>query len=252
MADEEIFFEKRAIELYERSASRGVYEQTAFLNTAQQSILLRLEKSGQIRDVNFFGVFPDAERRFAVFGSEDACGWRYEPDAAVLKIEPLSDRFAQELSHRDYLGAVLSLGIKRELTGDILTDGHNAYIAVFTSAVPFLTENLKSVSRTCVRCTRCETLPDCSVKTPEEQIFFVPSERIDCVIAAVFRLSRADAKALFLRERVSVNGFLRLDPSAALRPDDMVSVRGAGRFRYLGIQKETKKGRLCVRAAVYA
>lgn len=251
MNDEELLLKKRLIELSERSASRSIYTETDFLSLAGQSILHALENSGTVSQASLYGGAPAAERVFAVFGSETECGYRYEPEIAFLRVEPGNERFGEELSHRDVLGALMSLGVRRELTGDIYTLGKRAYIVVKASIAPYVEQNLISVKHTDVKCEAVGALPDAIGTHTREECFISTSERLDCILSAVYNISRSAAKELFDKERVYVNGSLRAGASAPGKEGDVVSVRGKGRFVYRGAVGETKKGRLKISVGIY-
>ena len=251
MREEDLLLQKRLTELSDRSFEKGIYTHSDFLNPAQQSFALELLRHGEIRDMCLYGLFEPAERQVAVFGSEESFGYEASPEIDCIAISPLSEKFGEELGHRDILGAILSLGVKREKVGDILLDGKRAYAAVLNSITPFLLENLRRIRHTDVRVRLADKPPALLQKEPEPALFFISSERLDCVIAAVFHLSRTAAKELFLQEKVFVNSRLQTNPAVVLHPADMVSIRGMGRFRYEGIEKQTKKGRLAITAAVY-
>ena len=248
---EQQLLEKRLKELSDRSFVRGIYTETDFLSPAAQAVAERLQRSADVRSLSFFGLFPEAERNLAVFGKEEELGCPYAPPIDCLQITPRSDKFGEELRHRDVLGAMLSLGIKREKIGDILLDGKIAYAAVLRGITPFLLENLTRIRHTDIRLCVMDTLPEAAKKEPEAKVYFVSSERLDCLCAAVYKLSRGEAKELFEKERVFRNSLPALDPAAVPKHGELISVRGFGRFRYLGIKKETKKHRLLVQAAVW-
>ncbi len=250
-SEDRLLIEKRLKELSDRSFSRGIFTETEFLTPASLAIALRLQNSGEIHPVTFFGLFPNAERNIAVFGSEKETGYTYDPPIDCLAIEPLSEKFGEELHHRDVLGAILSLGVRRESIGDILPDGKTAYVAVLRILSPFIQENLKRIRHTDVAVTAITSLPEIVLKEPDPSEFFVSSQRIDCLVAAVWHLSRNNAKELFDKERIFLNSSLIKDPAASLKTGDMISVRGFGRFRYLGTEKETKKHRLLIKATVW-
>ncbi|MBR1811223.1 MAG: hypothetical protein IJ766_06205 [Clostridia bacterium] len=249
--DETEILKKRLVELSDRSRARGVYESTDFLNLAQQSVLQTLQRGGKVQAVTLYGGVANAERKLAVFGSADDCGYDYIPEIKILKLSPVSEKFGEELSHRDVLGAVLSLGIKRELTGDILIDGKTAYIVVKEAIADYIAENLKSVRHTDVICRITDAAPDDLTREPAPQTFLSSSERLDCIIAAVYNISRNTAKELFAKERVFIDGALKTNPSAILKENEIVSVRGKGRFIYKGIENTTKKGRYKISVAVF-
>ncbi|MBQ6020293.1 MAG: hypothetical protein IJL26_08960 [Clostridia bacterium] len=251
MSDGELLLKKRLVELSDRSAARGVYESTEFLSLADRSVLHALERSGAVSPAALFGGTERAERVIAVFGNEADCGYAYEPELRVISIAPLSEKFGEELSHRDVLGAVMSLGVRRELTGDIYTRGKHAFLVALDTVAPYIAANLVSVKHTDVRCELLEKMPEGIGAQIREECFISASERLDCILSAVYNVSRSAAKELFDKERVFVNGSLRAGASAAVGAGDVVSVRGKGKFVFLGPRGETRKGRLKFAVGIY-
>ena len=251
MTEDENILKKRFAELSAASSANYYYEQTAFLNLNEQSILNSLTVSGKIKYVRLFGGYIDAERQIAIFGNEDEIGYECTPNIDIIKIAPVSEKFSEELTHRDYLGAVLSLGIKREMTGDILISGKTAFMFVISSISKYITENLNRIRHTDIKAELTDNIPEGIIKEPEEKIFFISSERLDCIISAAYNISRAEAKNLCIKERVFINSKLTVSSSKLIFNGDLISVRGFGRIKYSGIQKQTKKGRLAVMLEIY-
>jgi RNA-binding protein YlmH len=214
---------------YELEARGGTSE---FLTPAQQQILARTGLSCTLE-----GGHPDAERRIAVFG-EDA-------EIVCLEISPLSEKFAGEVTHRDFLGALMGLGLRRETMGDIVLVGKTGYLFCLPGVADFIESELHEVGRTRVKAAR-GTLPQGAAALPEETSVVVSSTRLDALVAAVFDLSRAESAELFEKERVLIGGAPVKSPAKEAKPMDIISVRGVGRFRYDGEERETKKGRLRV------
>lgn len=236
------------LELAQRAADGCYYTYSDFLTLAEQDILqsLRLPTA-----VTLAGGFDGAERRIAVFGNEEEFGYPPEPPLVFIKAKPLSEKFADELSHRDYLGSILGLGLERKVTGDIWRNGHTAYIACLDSIADFIAANLVRVRHTDVKCTVMSDAPQTALQKPEETTVFAASERADAVCAAVFGLSRSESATLFSRRLVFSNAKLIERPDSRLESGARISVRGYGKFVYLGISKTTRRGRLCLKIAKY-
>ncbi len=242
MIKEDRFEEKRWIELSERAFSRGIPQHTEFLTLAEQQELARLARSlpsGYFLD----GGCEGAERKIACFGEPDRFSGEASP-VACLELSPVSERFAEPLAHRDCLGALMSLGIRRGLIGDILIAGSGAYVICLRSTAEYLMENLKEIRHTPVRCRLADRLPEAAFPQPEEAEVVVSSPRLDSLISAVFKLSRGESAVLIERELVLINGAAVLKADAHPEEGAIVSVRGRGRFLFAGIKSETKKGRL--------
>lgn len=246
--DEERALRNNFSELAARADNGSYYTYSDFLALAEQDILLGMRLPVP---VSLCGGYDGAERRVAVFGSEDDLGYPPEPPLAFIKIEPLSPRFAEPLTHRDYLGSILGLGLERDVTGDILPSDGAAYIICLDQTADFIAENLTKVRHTDVKCTRLDVLPDVTVPKPQEMSVFAASERADAICAAVFGLSRSESEQLFARKLIFVNARLTEAPDARLAPGATVSARGHGKFIYCGIEKTTRKGRLCVTVKKY-
>jgi len=86
---------------------------------------------------------------------------------------------------------------------------------------------------------------------PTEKEVLVSSERVDAVVSAVYNLSRSDSKELFDQKKIFIDSKSVISPSAALKEGNVVSVRGKGRFKYFGVVRQTKKGKIAVSVAVY-
>jgi RNA-binding protein YlmH len=235
-------------DLAEQSANGCYYTYSSFLTLAEQDLFLktRIDNSSSL-----WGGYDEAERKLAVFGSEEEFGYGEEAPIVCLKIEPLMQKYAEKLSHRDFLGSVLGLGLERDVTGDIIIHENVGYMFCLDSIADFIAENLTKVRRTDVKCCRVDSPPVESIALPEESAFFVASERLDAIIAAVWGLSRSESQKLFGQKLVFADSRLCENTDHILKEGSRVSVRGFGRFIYCGISKTTKKGRLCVKARVY-
>lgn len=248
MNDDEKLLLKRAQELSVRAYSRCCWTNTEFLTIAEQDVVSRTETDVP---VCFFGGWEGAERRIAVFGSEELCGYAAVPPVVCLQIEATAPKFAEELVHRDYLGALMGLGIRREVLGDIVPQGKGAYLFCLDSIAGFICDNCGQIRRTAVSVSTVAELPALLIAPPEATQLVIASERLDALIAAAWKLSRSEAKQLVEDSRVFINSRLTVNPSAELREGDLVSARGLGRFRYEGAAAETRKGRLRVVLRIY-
>lgn len=232
---------KRINELSERTQTRSIYTASEFMTLSEQSVALEPELPCKMRLV---GGYDEAERRLAFFGSLAELGWEETPPISIVEAQPLNPKFADELSHRDYLGALMSLGIRREVLGDIVVHNKSAYIFCLESIADFIVDELTTVRHTNIKCQIVGTLPPEAVKAPEPREINAASERFDCITAAVFGIKRDEVKALCARKLLFINGSVvtKIEKSPAV--GDIISLRGYGRFRYNGISATTRKGRL--------
>ena len=144
----------------------------------------------------------------------------------------------------------MHLGFERSVLGDILVHEGHAWVFCCRHMTELICRELTQIRRTTVCCTPGEP-PAFALEPPEISELVAASERLDAVAAAVWQLSRSEAKALVAGGMVYVDGLVEQNPDASLREGALVSVRGHGRFRYEGPARQTRRGRLRVCVRVY-
>ncbi len=242
---------KRLIELAQKSYSRGIYTYTPFLSMAEQQIFWHVEKEIACAGYAFEGGAPDCERKMIRFGSAELLGYEEDYPIRALAVVPVQAEFAEELTHRDYLGALMNLGIRRELIGDIFPSKKECIFFCQDSIASYLTDNLCQIRHTRVRCSVTEATGRLQAPVAEHLSVSVASVRIDTVISKVYNIARSKSLELFKAGRIFVNGRLTENNSYTLKEQDVVTVRGLGRFTYTGIQGATRKGKERVTVDVY-
>ena len=249
-----------------RKCNAGSVAHLPFLTMRQRRRAERLlDARGMRENVWFWGGHPTAER---------ACLFLFPdylvailPEDADEREAALPDYLADELqeavvalsmqgsgfrnlSHRDYLGAVLGLGIERDALGDIaVQDEHSAILFCPRTLAGFLSGELTKVGSDTVRCRECqidESFTDGKKYRPISDT--VASARLDCVVAALCNLSRDAAQSAVKSGLVEVDFEPEERVDTILEPPITVSVRGHGRFILRSFDGETKKGRLRLKA----
>ena len=244
MREDYTLVKKRLLELARKSYNSGIYTFTDFLGLGEQSAFHETERELSGIPYSAFGGAAGCERIMIRFGSEELCGYEMPYPISIILCKPLSDKFAEKLSHRDFLGAILNLGIDRSVLGDIAITDNRAYIFIKESIADFVADGLDRVRKTAVKCSIVDSAPEGTLyKTKEVRVQAV-GERIDALVAKVFSISRDDSAALFSRGLVFISGRCCESVSQRLKEGDIVSVRGHGRFIYRGIEGHTKKGKL--------
>ena len=251
MKQDDIITKRHLADLYRQANTGGYYVYSDFLSPADQALLAEAEREGLVGKYLLCGGYEYSERKMAVFGSESELGYAYELPAGWLKIAPVAKKFAEELSHRDFLGALMGLGITRDLLGDILVVDKDAFLFAAESIHAYLIEALGEVKHTKVACTPVDAPPAVAFALPDEADFVVAGERLDAFVAGVYRLSRSESAALIEKGLVAIDGKVTEKVSAAPREGAMIAVRGYGRFLYVGIAGDTRKGKLRITARVY-
>lgn len=249
-----------ALDLKEKSATESVVTSTNFLTTEELSLLIKKERvNNEFVDTFYYGGYKDAERKTAVFvprfynvTEETFDDFLYENDCnpiVVLKVK--KDKFAT-LSHRDYLGALMGLGIKREMIGDIVVNENGCNIFCLNTISSFLQHNLKQAGRGQLTIEICD-LKDFEISESKTEIFFVSvaSMRIDCLVAAAFKMSRNSAVNAINQGVIYVNGEQIIKTDFILSQGDKLVFRGKGKTVIDEVIGESKKGRLHINIKKY-
>ena len=231
-------------DLSEKADKSGRYTFTDFLNLDEQNTLDSIKR--ELTPFECFGGTEGCERVAARFGDREANGYEQDFPIVCVKVSPLQQKFADELTHRDILGALMHLGIERSCLGDIVLRNNVAYLFALERIAPFICDNLSTVKHTSVSCEITRTLPEGALYRTEPVSLNVSSLRADCVVAAAYRLSRGAAEKLFAAQKVFVDGKLVQSGASLLKEGNIVSVRGSGRFIYRGTTGNSKKGRLFI------
>lgn len=243
------FFIDHIKDLSKRSEDKCIFTFSNFLN-GEEINELNIHRSS-LTHFELFGGADGTERQMARFGDENELYYSEEYPIDCIKIEPLSIKFAEALSHRDILGSIMNLSIEREHIGDIVIKDSTAFVFVTKKMSDFICDNLTRVKHTSVKCQKSEFTATDSLFTLEEISVIASSLRADCVIAAVYNLSRSTADSLFDGKKVFINSALLESSSRQLKPSDTVSVRGFGKFIFREEISATKKGRLKLKIDVY-
>ena len=253
MTGEEELLYKRFAELARKSSDAAYFIFTDFLGLAEQAIFNEARSSfGRVR-YSLFGGADGTERVMVRFGDAEELGYDVPFPIAIVKIEPKAQKFADKLTHRDFLGAILNLGIERKLLGDIIITGNVGYLFAKEEISSFIASELKTVKHTAVNCRRIERdeLPEAELFRTERIKSQRAGERLDAVISQVLSISRDESLSLFGRSLVFVGGRLVENNSYTPKAGDVVSVRGKGRFIYRGVTGLSKKGKLNAEVELY-
>lgn len=249
---EEAQLKKRFIELADRAYTNYQYQFTGFLNLMETSLFLQSAREFPHVSYKLFGGMEDCERQMARLGSEEMMGYEEPFPICCIKAEPNQQKFADNLSHRDVLGALMNLGVERSTIGDIILCNNVAYIFCTDKMARFLVSELTQIRHTPVRCQIVEELPASAVLRKTESVRVqVASVRLDALISKVYNLSRGDSLELFRLKRVFVDGKLCENNSYSVKENEVISVRGFGKFRYLSQDGVSKKGKLNVTVEKY-
>lgn len=233
-----------------RAFEGGRYAFSDFLGMAETDEALRELKSFPRVPYEFFGGRENAERVMLRIGSVQELGYSQGYPIKIIEIKPKNAKFADSLTHRDFLGALMNLGIERSTLGDIVINDSVGYVFCTEKIAPFILENLDRIKHTSVSCAVCDGIPQVCEPKPTEKVTQVTSLRVDLVVAKVYNLSRSVCKDMFASQKIFVNGRICESPGYALKENDLVSVRGFGRFTYTATCGMSKKGKLNIKVLV--
>lgn len=232
-------------EAYEKAKFDGVVCNTHFLSPNMISFVLENFSDNEII-LTLVGGYENAERMVVMFNKKNKTIDLNPID--VLKIT-YNTKYSRELKHSDYLGSILGLSIKREIIGDIVVCDGYAYIFVLSSMSDFLIQNLKKVGRTNIDITKISNKSneiDILIQSKEEAKTTVSSLRIDVVICKIFNISRNEIKDFFESGKIFVNWICVSDISKSIKENDIITLRGFGRIKYLNSNGTNKKGKISI------
>ena len=230
-------------DLCARVERAGVAAHTAFLTPEERQAVSDRVARRHIPAV-FFGGVPEAERTVAFLlpepPEEGELASAFAEEIACVRVE--GD--VANLTHRDYLGAVMRLGLERDAVGDILP-GETGYILCLPAAARCILNDLLKIGNRNVTLSLCplEEVPTPEIRETEER-FTVKSPRLDAVCGGLFHLSRTEAAERIRRGDCAVNHRPCDKPDKLLSEGDTVTLRGLGRGTLTLIGGKTKKDRL--------
>ena len=258
MNEKEILI-SHAIDKKRQSADNSMITHTNFLSLDEISIVKSTDREyNEYVDTFYYGGYTDSERQIALFipkfydvRDEEAFLGENEDDNPVCIVRLRKDKFTN-LSHRDYLGAIMGLGLKREMIGDIKVTDEGADVFCLKSSADYICDNLKKSGRGSVT---GEILPVTFFSGSEDkyELCFttVSSLRLDGVIAAFFNLSRSTAAETVNKGLVYVNSSQCLKIDYNLKEGDKIVLRGKGKTVLTEIKGTSKKGKLKIEYKKY-
>ncbi len=219
-----------------------------FLDDHEARVAAKIVEREGFSNTAFWGGHEEAERVF--FGAFPDFT---EPEEDAFPLCALTARYRPQdtLTHRDFLGALIHLGVERAALGDILVEEGRCVLFCREEISGFLCSQVEKIGGAGVRLApgAREPYPPAHRFSPFSAV--VASPRLDCAVAAAAGISREKAAALIRSKQVAVNHEDAFAPDAAVREGDILSVRGKGRFVVDRVGPETKKGKICLAGRKY-
>lgn len=255
---EEALLVSKLLDKIEFVEKRNSIENTDFLSLHQRGILEKVLKMISYKNYIIYGGYENAERTMVILYPEkletvfETGLFDYHNIMQVIRIV-LPNEMRGKYSHRDYLGAVVKVGIKREKVGDIVVSLDGADMIVSEEVVSYLITNLSELTRFSKSKFEVCKIEELNIVPPKIEIvkIIIPSMRVDSIVSEIIRTSRSKAMEIIDEERVFINSELVTKNAKILKENDMITVRGKGRFRVKQILNSTKKGNLVVEIEKY-
>lgn len=243
-AEERIALAK-ALDLAAVARKNHIKVWSGFLNPAKADKFYQIFSKERDINVALFGGHECAERKMMGICVDYLEITNKEFPIDVLDIT-YDARFSRALTHRDFLGSILGLGIDRSRVGDIIVDNGIAHVFISHEMLGYVIGNLERVGRVkvTVGLGNAEDLPEPSKR---ELNLTVASLRLDAFISVVFNLSRGKSAELISGEKVFINWVMQKNVSAQTNEGDIITVRGLGRAKLAEVVGRTKKDRLGIR-----
>lgn len=240
----------RLLDQLELCRRRDIPTHSHFLSDGEQKLAAQaIAAAGEVHWA-FTGGFDGASRQICCFLPP----WMEEPEVdALAAVETkLPREGAGKLSHRDFLGSLMGLGITRDLVGDILVGEDAAQVICLASALPILVNQWSEVGRYAVSPVE---IPLSQLSPAEENIQRVTetfqSLRFDAVAASAFRIPRAKASSLISGGRLLLNHLPCTKPDRILEEGDSLTGKGLGKCRLAKVNGLSRKGRIIVELERY-
>ena len=248
--NEQELCKKRLIDLSKQADIKGIVTFSDFLNLNEQNIF-HISKKELYTKAQPFGGYDSAERQMIAF-IPDALYYDFEYPIKCIHIVPKYPKFAEKLTHRDVLGALMNLGIERNRLGDILCLEDDYYVFCDEDIYPFIMSELSKIRHTMVDLSEEINYRHLQANIRlEEHYDMIASNRIDCIIAKAFHLSRSEASELLVSEKVFINGKTITNCNQSCENGAIISVRGKARFIFEDCNTTSKKGKLRVKFSFY-
>lgn len=203
------------------------------------------EKFKNIVKVDSYGIFLDSDRRIIAFNKEE-----YN-EFPVRLVEIKCNTKFSKLAHKDYLGALMSLGINRNKMGEVILSCDRAFVTVSLDMVDFIINNLDRVKSLSCKCTVIDDFTNLPTINYEEKLVISTSKRLDSIVSAISNISRSKACDYIENQRVLVNYVMIREKSYCINENVKITIKGIGKFKIGEIFGTSKSGRLKIKIYKY-
>ena len=241
----------QVLDKIEFSKARDKIEYTDFLDMYQVSLVENFLRKMKFENYQLYGGYEEAERKILIIYpekyDEKMLEKNYNKIVQVVRVLLPEDEQGK-YSHRNYLGGIVKLGLKREKVGDIIVSEEGADIITLEDFSTILKEQLPALTRfenSNITVEEIQDLRKKEVKVEQVKII-VPSLRLDNFVSDLARTSRSKATQIIEQERVFINGQNEMKSSKQVKLNDIITIRGKGRFIIKELAGTTRSGRTVV------
>ena len=237
---EKALLEAKVEDIFTIAREKNYPKYTSFLNESQVYFVQAYIQKRHYSNYLFYGGCKN-NRRLMLGAFPDYM----QPDQEDFPIVSLKIQYPShyELSHRDFLGSIMGLNVKREAVGDMILQPGECSLFVRDSIAPVILQELCKVGRVGVSVSQEDLSQMELVESFQERAGTVSSMRLDAVVALAARVSREKAVSLIQSGMVMVNYLVAQSNHVALKPADILTIRGVGKFCITDEISQTKKGR---------
>ncbi len=243
---EDKIFAAHILDLINDSERKHCIKYTSFLDLRQKKLCENIFNKAVFKDYCFYNIASDCDREIAVIGST-----QFQKEKLPIKIIKVSSSQLSRLSHRDYLGTLMALGIKREAVGDIIITDESCFIAVTNEVCDFIIQNVYKIGGVGVNLevVSLDKLPQFE-KAFENKTGFASAMRIDCVASCLLETSRTKAQEAVLKGLVYIDGKETIKTDTPVKCGAVITIRKKGKF-IIDEYQPTKKDRLKINYRKY-
>ena len=199
-------------------------------------------------NVSSYGVFEESERHMVCFSSNQVLDHYHYPIKLVKIVN--KSKFTN-LTHKDFLGALMSLGINREKLGDLITEENTCYCAMCEDIFEYVSDKLTSIGK--CPCTLIDVVDQEEIPTPKlvDQVIIATSYRVDSIVSAISGISRNKCLSLINSGKVLLNYEVITEKDRLVNMNSVITLRGFGKYRILGTNGNSGSGRLRINMKKY-
>ena len=246
----------QVLDKIEFSKTREKIEYTDFLDMYQISLVENFLRKIKFTNYKLYGGYEEAERKVLIIYpekyNESMIEKNYNKILKIVRVK-LPEEEKGKYTHRNYLGGIVKLGLKREKVGDILVSDEGADIIVMEDFAEILTKELANLTRFEKSIITIEEINNIRKREIKLEIIkiIVPSLRLDNIVSDLARTSRSKAAQIIAQERVFINGQNETKLSKQIKLNDIITIRGKGRFVVKEFVGTTRSGRTIVAIEKY-